>query len=139
MTRKKAAFIFALANAAIILASLAYVLVFYNENAPAVCKFKEILHMYCPGCGGTRAVYYLLRFNPVRSFISNPVVIVTALILADIDVRCVVAIVKNDEQIFTRFNPKVFFIVPAVLVFNFVLRNLLLYGFSIDLLGDFIA
>ena len=137
MTRKKAAIIFVLANAVIILVSVLYVLFFYSEEALITCRFKETLYMYCPGCGGTRAVYYLLTGNFVRSFLSNPAVLVCALVIAYADVLAVIALIKRERRIFDRFSPKLFFIVLAVLIVNFALRNLLLYEFSIDLLGDF--
>lgn len=137
MTRKKAALIFVFANAAIVAVSVLYVLFFYSEEAPVTCRFKETLYMYCPGCGGTRAVYYLLTGNLVRSFISNPAVLVCALIIAYADILAVIALIKKERRIFERFSPKLFFIVLAVLILNFALRNLLLYEFSIDLLGDF--
>lgn len=138
MTRRKGVALFIIINTAIFLISLAYVLIFYRAEAPVACKFKEVLHMYCPGCGGTRAVYYLLRLDFANSFISNPAVIITALILADIDIRALIALIKNDSRILTSFKAKTFLVIPTVLVLNFAVRNILLYGFSIDLLGDII-
>lgn len=39
------------------------------------CAFLSITGLYCPGCGGTRAVKSLLRGDIVRSFIYHPFVI----------------------------------------------------------------
>jgi len=39
------------------------------------CMFHEITGLYCPGCGGTRAVKALLGGHVVNSFLYNPVVI----------------------------------------------------------------
>lgn len=40
------------------------------------CIFHKLTGLYCPGCGGTRAVYWLLKGNVAYSFI---VYITTAL------------------------------------------------------------
>ena len=39
------------------------------------CVFKKVFHMYCPGCGGTRAWKALIRLNILQSLYDNPVVI----------------------------------------------------------------
>lgn len=33
------------------------------------CSFKTKFHIYCPGCGGTRALKALLQFHPIKSFV----------------------------------------------------------------------
>ncbi len=39
------------------------------------CSFFTATGIYCPGCGGTRSVLYLLQGNIVRSFLYHPFVI----------------------------------------------------------------
>ena len=39
------------------------------------CTFFKITGLPCPGCGGTRAFYYLFRGDPVKSFLYHPVVL----------------------------------------------------------------
>lgn len=38
------------------------------------CEFLAVTGLYCPGCGGTRAVKCLLRGNLIRSFLYHPFV-----------------------------------------------------------------
>ena len=39
------------------------------------CVFWRSTGLPCPGCGGTRAFYYLFRGEVVQSFVLNPVVL----------------------------------------------------------------
>ena len=43
------------------------------------CVFHEFTGLYCPGCGGTRAVRFLIRGNVEKSFIYNPIVLYTVI------------------------------------------------------------
>lgn len=36
------------------------------------CRFREIYHLYCPGCGGTRAIIELLHMHLLKSLYYNP-------------------------------------------------------------------
>lgn len=36
------------------------------------CRFREIYHLYCPGCGGTRAMIELLHMHLLKSLYYNP-------------------------------------------------------------------
>ena len=36
------------------------------------CAFYTLTHLYCPGCGGTRSFYWLLRGHIIRSFAMKP-------------------------------------------------------------------
>ena len=38
------------------------------------CEFLAVTGLYCPGCGGTRAVKSLLRGDLIRSFLYHPFV-----------------------------------------------------------------
>lgn len=42
------------------------------------CSFKRVTGLNCPGCGGTRAAFYLARFKFLESFKMNASVLVSA-------------------------------------------------------------
>lgn len=100
------------------------------------CVFKKVFHMYCPGCGGTRAWKALIRLNILQSLYDNPVVIL--LILTEIAVaitRCIDKRRKKCSLYKVRIAVYVGFLVLWFLFF--LIRNYLLMKCGIDMLGDF--
>ena len=51
------------------------------------CYFETITGLYCPGCGGTRAVIELFRGHIASSFIYHPVVPYAAVVYAVFMIR----------------------------------------------------
>jgi len=76
--------------AAVLVAVLLYVCtginVLYEVKLP--CIFNLVTGLYCPGCGGTRAVRSLLKGDLWQSFINHPVVIYSALVYPEFMIRC---------------------------------------------------
>ena len=52
---------------------------FFGQGFP--CLFHLVTGLYCPGCGGTRAVKYLLNGRLLESLFYNPVVLYGAVVL----------------------------------------------------------
>ena len=102
------------------------------------CALASSLYMYCPGCGGTRAVYSLLHFDIISAIRYNIVVPLGLIIYIYYNVKAIISIIKHEDDFINRqkFIPMYIFI--GVLLLNFVLRNVLLWGFGIDLIGDFL-
>ncbi len=50
------------------------------EKALPPCVLLKLTGLYCPGCGGTRAIITLLQGHPVTSFLYHPLVLYTAVI-----------------------------------------------------------
>ena len=97
------------------------------------CYIKDTFHIYCPGCGGTRALKELLKLNIAGSLAMNPMVIVVFLVIAFMHIR-------EKRLGLKKNNMARIVILTALLVFwfgYFLFRNYLLLYKGIDLLGDF--
>ena len=98
------------------------------------CGLVSSLGMYCPACGGTRALASLLRFELIESIKYNPIVLVFALGFAAYEIFMVAHLIKGKpRELFV--NTKVIYLFLALWLLYTLARNVLLI-FGIDMLGD---
>ena len=101
------------------------------------CWVRDAWGIYCPGCGGTRALKALLRGDILKSLYYNPLVVV--LIVSFLIIRITHALEKKEsgKRSYTRwrFFAAILFLGMTVLVF--AVRNYMLIFRGIDMLGDF--
>ena len=95
------------------------------------CVFRRYTGLYCPGCGGTRAVYYLTQGQLIRSFLCHPFVLYMAVVYVAFMAVCFY------RRHFSRktYPPirveRYAYVAIAILLFQFVVKNILLLGFHI--------
>ncbi len=102
----------------------------------ADCIFAVVTHLYCPGCGGTRAVRSLLNFHFIESFLYNPLVLVSGLICAYFYIGAIITRLKKNGKVYAPFNEWFLWSILIVLGANVIIRNLLLAFWGIDYIGD---
>ena len=100
------------------------------------CVFHEIFHLYCPGCGGTRAVYALLQLNLWKSFLYHPFVLFIALILVEYYIGAIVTLIRRNGKRYYYLRVWFCYVALGIVVVNFIARNLLLVFGHIDYIGD---
>ena len=87
-----------------------------------MCPFRVFWGIYCPGCGCTRAVHFLLRFDIISSLRSNPSVILMSIAVAAWYLEFALKAFGKDIKIFPR--SRAFYIVLAALLLTFfIIRN----------------
>ena len=140
--RKRMLLFFIISNAALLTVSLLYahITALSMESGVEVvsCIFKHNMKLYCPGCGGSRSLVYLLRLDIIRSFIYYPALPVCAMLILDADIRAVISFVKNSPKAIMGFRLNPIIVVPVLIMLNFIVKNILLVCFGIDVLGDII-
>lgn len=131
---RRAWLIYNLALLLSVAAVLLYLHLLRGAQLPFRCLFSERAHLYCPGCGGTRALEALLRLDPAASLSANPMVLWLLLTLLYYEIAFSLALGGRRRQ--PSPAPAITF-AYALLAYA-VFRNLLLVFWSIDPLGDFI-
>jgi hypothetical protein len=136
ISRKSQWIIFCCVNVAVILGVLLFP--FYLALAKLFplgeCALVDVCGLYCPACGGTRALASLLRFDVISSIKYNPKVLIFAVGFLFYEVIMIKHLIKGDERgIFLGMKPLYIFL--AFWGVYFVVRNVLLLC-GIDLLGD---
>ena len=122
---------------------LVFLFIFYLSivSIPAVkllgqCIFAKTLHMYCPGCGGTRALASLLRLDFLSSLRYNPLVLSFIALFVYCDIKALTNIIKGKDKVF-NFNVKLLYVILAIVFAFFILRNALMIFWHFDPVGDY--
>lgn len=113
-----------------------YVAIVLLKNQSYHCFMHDILHLYCPLCGGTRAFLSCLRFELGAALLYNPAVILLGLFLVVLDVRALVFILRGTNR--PLFPRRLLPLTILWLAAFTVLRNALAF-FGIDPVGDIAA
>ena len=102
------------------------------------CALKEFFHIYCPFCGGTRAFGTLfVRRDLLGSLVENPMIFLIAIRCVILEITALHAIVRKKDRIFVfaKNEIRIWIILFAV---YFVIRNIAVFVFRYDPLGDFV-
>lgn len=100
------------------------------------CILHDIVHIYCPGCGGTRALVALLNFNFIESFLSNPLVIFILIIFSYFYFGILITILKNNGKQYFKFGNWIIYGLVIILIFTGIIRNIIMVFNGYDYLGD---
>ncbi len=102
------------------------------------CMVQSVLGVYCPGCGGTRAVSALLRGDFLGSFICHPLVLYTAAVGGwFLMSQTIERATRHRIKIGMRYRDGYVWAALWIVVVNFVVKNLLLIVWGVDLLEGF--
>ncbi len=100
------------------------------------CYFRLFFHVYCPGCGCTRALKAILSFRFADAFLLNPGFCLLILAIIWTDLWLLISIIKKDEKYLSLSPPHIYIVVASVALIWAVVRTILAYTTSFDPLGD---
>lgn len=99
------------------------------------CMFHLVTGLYCPGCGGTRALLYLVRGQVVQSLTYHPLVLYAAFVVAAELLSAVAAKCTGKPKYYLGHEELFIYIGAGIILINWIVKNVLLVGFGIDLLS----
>ncbi|MBO7304537.1 MAG: DUF2752 domain-containing protein [Clostridia bacterium] len=138
---RKNLYILIFMNLALILFAIVYTLYFnYTKGTEheIKCITQEKFGIYCPGCGGSRSLNAFMHLDFYKSLFYYPAIPVAAILVLTYDVQLVITLIKKDTSYTEERKFYSFILIPIVIILTFVIRNVLLFVFKIDTLGDII-
>ncbi len=100
------------------------------------CLYRQVLHIYCPGCGGTRALSSLVRFDFWEAFTYCPALFLFVLVVIWMDTWIVLSILRKQERLLRFASPHIFWGVIGVAFVISIIRTVLAYSVGYDPLGN---
>lgn len=100
------------------------------------CPMHDFLHIYCPLCGGTRAVDALIRFRLVEALRCHPIVVLFCAAVLVYDAAVWVRLLRRKQPLLPRVPMWAVWTTLGLFAGYWILRNLLLVGFGVDPMGD---
>lgn len=111
---------------------------FLTDRLPSFlirCFLHDRLFLYCPFCGGTRAVEALLHLDFSTAFSANPLAVVLIGAALVLDLVALIRLLRGRECLLPL--PFAWWILPLVLAIGYaILRNWLMIAHGYDPLGD---
>ncbi len=98
------------------------------------CAVYKMIHIYCPGCGGTRSFNHMIHGHIIQSILCNPFVPYTYAVYPVFMINTI--LVKTTKKLgFTGFPVTVLILTGVgLLLAQWVIRNVLLLAFNITCL-----
>lgn len=88
------------------------------------CMFNEITHLYCPGCGITRALRSLVHLDFYQAFRYNNLIYILIVVLGIYFIEIILNKYKIKNLNLIRFYNKLWTCLIVVLIVYGILRNI---------------
>ena len=95
------------------------------------CQTHSLFGIYCPLCGGTRALGSLMAGDILSAIKYNVGLVLAIPCFIYYDVKVFVSILKNKDKVL-RINKIVLISLGSVFILNFIIKNVFLLFFNVD-------
>lgn len=99
------------------------------------CMFQLLTGLYCPGCGGTRAVRYLLTGHLFLSFQYHPLVPYAAFLAVVLSVDAAWAYRHGKRRRLAGRERIFVYAGLGIILINWIIKNYMLLARGVDLLA----
>lgn len=100
----------------------------------APCIFHSLTGLYCPGCGGSRALTALVHMDVLKSVIYHPFVLYGGGLYTVFMVTHTVKWLSHGKIKGLKYRDRYVYFGVALVIGNWILKNLLLVIWNIELL-----
>lgn len=95
-----------------------------RQGAP--CLFRLVTGLYCPGCGGTRALKAFLRGDLILSFLYHPLIVYAAAAAGAEILSWLLSRAAKNPRLYLGHVMGVVYGGVALILINWVVKNVLL-------------
>jgi hypothetical protein len=96
------------------------------------CIFLKFTGFYCPGCGATRATYYLLHGNILKAFSYNQLYVLFLPFMVYLYILNLGIKINGKDLIkVPRFNSIFYIFIGSIIIVFCILRNIHYYPFNL--------
>lgn len=100
------------------------------------CILYTLTGVYCPGCGGTRAVQFLFQGHLLKALIYHPLVFYTAIVGGWFMLsQTIERLSMHKFPIGMKYHDNYLWAAIIIVIANFILKNFFLFVLHIDLLA----
>lgn len=109
----------------------AYLLIGNEIGKFIPCPIYKITGLYCPGCGITRMLLAMIKFDFFQAFRYNPLIFCFIPFLLFYYGDIIYSYYKKKKPFFSRFEPFLWYVLIFIFILYGVLRNISGFSFLI--------
>ena len=107
--------------------------IFINDIGIFKCLIYEKYHIYCPGCGCTRALIALFEGKIIKSVYYNPIILYCVTGISIYIITQSIDRITKKKNYIIKYNNKFLYIGIAIMLLNCLIRNILLIKYNIHI------
>ena len=88
------------------------------------CVFHEVTGLYCPGCGISRMLISILKFDFYQAFRYNPLLFIMLPFAFLLIINHIYSMINKKQSLYKKINNKVWIILCVVLIIYGIVRNI---------------
>lgn len=105
---------------------IAYLIISIIFKPIIPCMFHTITGLYCPGCGVSRMIISIFKFDFYQAFRYNPLLFIMLPFFIILIVNYVYSIMLKKVPLYKKINNKVWILFVIILVLYAIIRNIYL-------------